>query len=520
MNQGEDRIDQEKAGPDHLEFRYESDASASFLVVTGIGKAAEYQCGMLGRNAVNGLITPERLVKDGLTCFYYNITSRVPLSVYIKRKKLSRPQFLKFVLDISSAIHDSYGYLLNASNFVLSQDYIYICPDTLEPCLVYVPAEGGTEDCDAFKSFVSELLLQHIHVEGFDSENIVQRILSAVKSEAFNLKYFVRLISELLYGGKRGDPAATSAPHEDDGGYAAFLAGGEAAPACESMAARGGERVTAPAAERTAARGGEKAAASDGPKNRLFMVFALSLQFIMALLIYLCRGLIDRAGSNHTANYAAVLLIVLAIDALVLKKLLASGMIKPRPGLQAAELGHTIPDAPRPRIKSAERPEPDVLKRAIRAEAPKTEAAGSEVKKLELPGTEAPKMEVAVREAPKAGVLRTSNKTELLGWHTKGVRVLKSTGKRAEDRDIVLDRDDFIIGRLEGHVDHVINNNAVGKLHAELISRGGTSYVRDLNSMNGTFINDNRIDSNKDYELKPNDRLRLANSEYIFMAEY
>ena len=35
--------------------------------------------------------------------------------------------------------------------------------------------------------------------------------------------------------------------------------------------------------------------------------------------------------------------------------------------------------------------------------------------------------------------------------------------------------------------------------------------------MNGTFINNTRIESNKEYELRDNDRLRLANCEYVLV---
>jgi hypothetical protein len=168
--------------------------------------------------------------------------------------------------------------------------------------------------------------------------------------------------------------------------------------------------------------------------------------------------------------------------------------------------------------------EPAVLE-AVEQEMSKQEAPIPEAHALKF---EQPKPEnrASMPESPvfeafrpaivKPEVSRFSNKTELLGRHAKGVRVLKSAGKRAEEGDIVLDRDDFIIGRLTGHVDHVLNNNAVGKLHAELLNRNGVSYVKDLNSMNGTFINNNRIESNKEYELRANDLLRLANSEYIF----
>lgn len=545
--------------PDGLGFGYESDASASFLVVTGTDGAQEYQCRMLARNSVRCLIPPERMVKDGLTCFYYNITSKVPLSIYLKRKKFSKPEFLKFIFDVASAVNDSYGYLLNSSNFVFRQDHIYICPDTLEPSLIYVPAHKGGESCEALKGFVSELLLQHIQVEGFDSGNIVQRILSAVKSEGFNLKGFVKLMSELLYGGNCETPKDTVIPDapvkREAGSYAEAAA---IAGANKNIDRAGVGRKT------------EKNESPAGRQIPMPAIFAVMLQFIMALAIYLCRGLIDKAGANHTANYAAVLMIVVAIDVLVFKKVLAAGRsgfktknggagekdkVVGEGGLKAEFKVNGKPAANKPEITE---PGAEVVKKqACKAEQLKPETwpnkhepTGLETSKAETSKPETSKAETSKAESSKPEayalkfkqskpehrapmpeslgpqgvrpgiakpeVTRFSNKTELLGRPAKGVRVLKSAGKRAEEGDIVLDRDDFIIGRLSGHVDHVLNNNAVGKLHAELLNRNGVSYVKDLNSMNGTFINNNRIESNKEYELRTNDLLRLANSEYIF----
>ncbi len=82
---------------------------------------------------------------------------------------------------------------------------------------------------------------------------------------------------------------------------------------------------------------------------------------------------------------------------------------------------------------------------------------------------------------------------------------------------ILLDRNSFLVGRLAGQVDYVVTNPKVGKVHAEFISENGMFYVKDLNSKNGTYINSagQRISSNIPYPLKPNDKIMLANSEFI-----
>jgi hypothetical protein len=112
----------------------------------------------------------------------------------------------------------------------------------------------------------------------------------------------------------------------------------------------------------------------------------------------------------------------------------------------------------------------------------------------------------------------SAGKTELLSGSPKGRRMLKSTRRQAGEEDIYINKEDFIIGRLADHVDHVIKNSAVGKLHMQVLFRDGACYIKDLNSVNGTFINGKRIESNKEYELKDNDRILLANSEFVYIG--
>ena len=74
------------------------------------------------------------------------------------------------------------------------------------------------------------------------------------------------------------------------------------------------------------------------------------------------------------------------------------------------------------------------------------------------------------------------------------------------------------MGRLEEQVDYTCKSNVIGKIHAEITKRDGQYYIKDLNSRNGTFVNSERIDSNKEYEIKHNDRVSLANCEYTFIV--
>lgn len=84
---------------------------------------------------------------------------------------------------------------------------------------------------------------------------------------------------------------------------------------------------------------------------------------------------------------------------------------------------------------------------------------------------------------------------------------------------IIINKEKFIIGRLVNMVDYVVQGNTIGKLHAEISIKEGGYYIRDLNSKNGTYVNDKRIPSNKEWEIKNNDRIRFSNFEYVFRQQ-
>jgi hypothetical protein len=138
----------------------------------------------------------------------------------------------------------------------------------------------------------------------------------------------------------------------------------------------------------------------------------------------------------------------------------------------------------------------------------------------------------------KAGKMRRNSKSNLV-INTKNQFSPQKTGKTfiqntvllkndntpfpffksmKNDNEIIeINKNDFIIGRLENHVDYISNNPSIGKIHAEIIKIENSFFIKDLNSKNGSFLNNKRLDSNKKYKLTNNDNITLANAEYKFI---
>lgn len=76
---------------------------------------------------------------------------------------------------------------------------------------------------------------------------------------------------------------------------------------------------------------------------------------------------------------------------------------------------------------------------------------------------------------------------------------------------IVIDRAQFRIGRDPGVSDYIITDNtAVGRQHADIIQHDGACFVVDLNSINGTYVNGQRVQPGEEFPLQDGNQLILG----------
>jgi hypothetical protein len=68
----------------------------------------------------------------------------------------------------------------------------------------------------------------------------------------------------------------------------------------------------------------------------------------------------------------------------------------------------------------------------------------------------------------------------------------------------------FVIGRAR-ECNHVIDSSEISRTHAQFNFDHQQVVVRDLGSTNGTFLNGERLPAYKDYRLRANDCVSLAN---------
>ena len=92
---------------------------------------------------------------------------------------------------------------------------------------------------------------------------------------------------------------------------------------------------------------------------------------------------------------------------------------------------------------------------------------------------------------------------------------LESVGYQRECLQIG-DKEIQFLGHLEGKVDLLLPSQAVNRIHARLRKSDEKYYLRDMNSKNGTWVNQQELVGECEVVLKDGDEIRFADLSYYF----
>ena len=90
----------------------------------------QYERRMLEANRIEGLLRFQLRPFDGEPRFYYEITSKQPLSGVLDGRMITYSQIRNLVLGIAGTLSRMELYLLPESSILLEPDYIYVEPES------------------------------------------------------------------------------------------------------------------------------------------------------------------------------------------------------------------------------------------------------------------------------------------------------------------------------------------------------------------------------------------------------
>lgn len=179
---------------------YETMGTSSYLSVTCPAEVEliHYQLETLLSNQIKNILAVSKQLIDGETVIYYNITSQIPLSQVLEKRKLKRKELLNLIEGITAAVQDASAYRLPEEGIMVEPDYLYVNPASCKPSFLYLPLEQPGEW--TIKDLVASLIM-HDQIE-LSNDNLIQVLLKELNREPFSLESLEKSLKQY-----QGNPA-------------------------------------------------------------------------------------------------------------------------------------------------------------------------------------------------------------------------------------------------------------------------------------------------------------------------
>ncbi|SHK07606.1 DUF6382 domain-containing protein [Paramaledivibacter caminithermalis] len=509
---------------ERFNFDYENDSTASYLVLSikSKEKILQYQIEMIANNPCPGILKFHARYKNNDRKLYYNITSKVRLSEFLQRKELSKNEFIDILTSITKTIIDSGEYFLYDRSFLINEEYIYINPSTLDIGIMYIPIDFDIDVNDNFKSFLVNLIISLAKIDENSIGNYMQKILNYLKNDPFNIAHFNGLLMDLRNSEITINKKSTVNQCENT--RLKFESNAISENNDQNTKNRYEERFIK---EPTAYKGlsmledrkhnkeetGQRTVRKSY-RLRFLIIVGLVQVLIIFILIFSMDSIKAFVGEDISA-YGGITIIIAAIDALLLKKLFKKGNLE-EIKTQNKDKKYSIfsKDTQWEKLTKARSVENMTN---IQMNSLKEDEIINMSKREIYNINQCKDIDKEHKSIPLISddIPIETNDTVILEEAKGEFPYMQRIDNGIIDK-ITITKSNFIIGRLPNYVDHLIEDNAVGRIHCEILYKEGEYFIRDMNSKNGTFINGDRIDSNREYRIKNNDNIKFADVEYIF----
>lgn len=491
-------------------FEYENDSTVSYLVLSMSSNEdiLEYQLEMIDNNNCPGILDIDARYKNGEVKLCYNITSKLILSQFLKRKKLNKMEFVDILKRITDVLLESNEYFLYDKSFLIHEDYIYINPSTLEVRMIYVPIRLDNDINQSFKDFLVNLIISLAKIDENSSGNYMQRILNYLKNDIFSIYDFNSILNEI-----RDSESIVSCKEQtvrqvniqdinadvDFNNKDSYL---------KADYVEKNEKENTYYKEINTSRfltkrkeQSDKNIVKKRYKPKYILIAVLVQVLIIIVLVFSLDSMKSFTGAGVNV-YVGITLIVAAVDVLLFKNLFKKENMEEVQTIKNKKERSYMKDG-----------EPKNIKKINTLAARLSQNQSINMLKREICSSNE---QAAVTSDSNEDKYSRINETAILDESEEAFPYLQITSNGIIEK-VSITKSNFIIGRLENYVDYLIENNVIGKVHAEISWKEKQYFIKDLNSKNGTFINGVKLRSNTEYKIDNGDKIKFANIEYMFI---
>ncbi len=178
-----------------MEIHYERQMRHNYLIIKPESNCEEsYESRMLMANTIPGLLKFRLQQTEDGVFYYYEITSKQPLSRLLEGRWIGRDEIAGLVASIARILEGMENYLLLESQILLEPEYIYVNPEDFKIFLCLVPGRQG----DFPKAM--EQLLQYIlkKVDHKEKEGVLlaYRLYHESQKELYGMDNLLKWLSQ------------------------------------------------------------------------------------------------------------------------------------------------------------------------------------------------------------------------------------------------------------------------------------------------------------------------------------
>lgn len=515
-----------------MEIRYSREMNHNYMIIKEVEGEPGYACRMLSDNAVEGLLRFQVRQKEDVREYYYEITSRQPLSRILEKRKLSGTELRKLLLGVLAVLGRIEEYLLKEEMLLLEPDYMYLEPDQFIVELCLVP--GHVEEIPQALSKLLKYLLERIDHQDQEAVVLAYNLYQASLKENYGTVDLQRQLAgkdRIFFEKKRADLA--EAERYDSGQIGLerdrLDAQGKGWENGVSEEAGRWGRETFDfqrplGAYRENGTGAEQIAhnktgidlsteerthpnSTSGKKKRNWIKWWLKgvgAAFLVGLVYWYVTG--EMGIWLYTFSFGACIVV------------LASGMLTERRNQvgfqrQSGEI--------QGKKGKAVRAEEDASPKGVGArwnDGPTWSGQDSvRINNWEVhPESEEAYRQECLQEEQKQMERAREAGTTLLSEQTGGSAGAMLEPIEAGKEPIRIPYVPFTLGKHKELADAWIDRDTVSRLHVRLDQKEGVYILTDLNSTNGTSVNGYQLQANETVSLKGGDLIYLADAGYKF----
>lgn len=535
-----------------MEVRFKREMNHNYMIIDAPEEAGSYECRMMAGNEIEGLLKFRVRHYEEKKEFYYEITSKQPLSRLLEQRKIKGEEIRSLLLAVFAILNRIEEFLLKEEELLLEPDYIYVEPDHFSACLCLIPGRSG--DLPAALSGLLQFLLERVDhqdkegvvlaynlyheslKENYGAGNLLRQLLPE------NDKIFLKERGAVIEDKKRSEGIDFVGGKEDQG----YHSGSEPERDWKEEKRRKPERFGRDYMEEEEVRpretvgaldyksnkkkenemaggkkkGDEKASCEkaryerrvvlSGKENRNKAEKRLSartekrkggLQYLAAaagteMLIWYLAG---EEGLRQYGIWAPI-------------GFLAVWLLAAFSAGRAAQSGGRRSEK---RASASGRAEMETKKEDKKQEPELWEAQESSVWEMEAESQEEYQKRMLLEDEARMNRAKEEGTVLLASLEKAGaIAVLENLGRDGDPIEIPYAP--FVIGKHRELSDYCLLKPAVSRLHLRIDRREGVFIVTDLNSTNGTTVNGYLLQANETVSIKTGDVIFIADIGFKF----